>query len=72
VLVAAATTVASVVTPAVVAKALMLQKAAMATAAIVLANLGDKRPFIISLTLQLEWNKQPALTLESYQGSISE
>jgi hypothetical protein len=51
VLVAAVTTVASVVTPAVVATALMLQKAAMATAAIALANLADKRRFIISLNL---------------------
>jgi hypothetical protein len=52
VLVIAVTTVASVVTPAVVATALMLQKAAIATAAIALANLGDKRRFIISLNLQ--------------------
>jgi hypothetical protein len=51
------TTVARVVTPAVVATALMLQKAAIANAAMVLANLGDKR-LIISLTLQVEWNKQ--------------
>jgi hypothetical protein len=65
--------VARVVTPAVVAIALMLQNAAMATAAIVLANLGDKSR-IISLTLLFEWNKQatsePALTLESYQISL--
>jgi hypothetical protein len=66
-----------VVTPAVVPTALMLQKTAIATAAIVLANSsrGDKRPFTISLTLQLEWNKQaihsePALTLESYQSLL--
>lgn len=54
------TTVASVVTPAVVPTALMLQKTAIATAATVLAKSlpGDKKPFIISLTLQLEWNKQ--------------
>jgi hypothetical protein len=48
VLVIAVTTVARVVTPAVVATALMLQKAAIATAAMVLANLGDKSPFIIA------------------------
>jgi hypothetical protein len=67
--------VASVATPAVVTTALMLQKTAIATAAIVLANSppGEKKPFTISLTLQLEWNKQaihfePALTLESYQS----
>jgi hypothetical protein len=66
------TSVASVVTPAVVPTALMLQKMAIAIAAIVFANSlpGD---VIISLTLQLEWNKQaihsePALTLESYQS----
>jgi hypothetical protein len=55
VLVIAVTAVASVVTPAVMLTALMLQKTAMAIAAIVLANSlpGDKRPFIISLTLDL-------------------
>jgi hypothetical protein len=60
VLVIAVTAVASVVTPAVVPTALMLQKTAIATAAIVLANSppGDKRSFNISLTLQFEWNKQ--------------
>jgi hypothetical protein len=48
--------VASVVTPAVVITALMLQKTAIATAAIVLANAppGEKRPFTISLTLQMK------------------
>jgi hypothetical protein len=67
-----ATTVASVV---VVPTALMLQKTAIAAAAIVLANSppGDKRPFTIWLTLQFEWNEQaihsePALTVESYQS----
>ena len=65
------------VTPAVVPTALMLQKTAIATAAIVLANSspGDKRRFNISLTLQFEWNKQaihsePALTLERYQNCL--
>jgi hypothetical protein len=51
------TSVASVVTPAVVPTALMLQKTAIAIAAIVFANSlpgGDKISFIISLTLQLE------------------
>ncbi len=63
------------VTPAVVTTALMVQKTAIATAAIVLANSppGEKRWFNISLNLQFEWNKQaihsePALTLESYQN----
>jgi hypothetical protein len=60
VLVIAVTAVASVVTPAVMVTALMLQKTAIAIAAIVLANSlpGDERPFIISLTLLDEWNKQ--------------
>jgi hypothetical protein len=53
VLVIAVTTVASVVTPAVVATALMLQKAAITTAAIARTNLG-KRRFIISLNLQFD------------------
>jgi hypothetical protein len=59
------TTVASVVTPAVVPTALMVQKTAIAIAAIVLANgpPGDKRPFIISLTLQLRWNMQASFLL---------
>jgi hypothetical protein len=65
-LVAAVTTVASVVTPAVVATALMLQKAAIATAAIALANLGDKRRFIISVTIQFSSETSwCALNLES-------
>jgi hypothetical protein len=77
VLVIAVTVVASVVTPAVVITALMLQKTAIATAAIVLANAppGEKRPFTISLALQFEWNKQaihsePALSLKSYQSFL--
>jgi hypothetical protein len=59
VLVIAVTAVASVVTPAVMLTALMVQKTAIAIAAIVLANSlpSDKRPVFISLTL-IEWNKQ--------------
>jgi hypothetical protein len=62
VLLIAVTAVASVVTPAVMPTALMVQKTAIAIAAIVLANSlpGDQRPFIM-LTLNSSGTSRPLL-----------